>query len=74
MICPSCKSDLNGDLIYETFISQGMTPEKALETAKMYGANETTGRWGRQISIYCRDRDRTVEYLCPDCGHRWDRT
>ena len=74
MICPSCKSDLDGDLIYETFIGQGMTPEKALETANMYGATETSGWWGRVIGISCMDQDRTVEWMCPDCGHRWDRT
>ena len=74
MICPGCHTDLDGDLIYETFIGQGMTPEKALETAKMYGANETTGRWGREIGMSCMERDRVVEWMCPDCGHRWDRT
>lgn len=25
----------------------------------------------RTIGIY--DRDRTVEWMCPDCGHRWPR-
>lgn len=28
-------------------------------------------RWSRRIAIYCRDRDRTVAYRCPDCQHEW---
>ena len=27
----------------------------------------------REISVYCRDRDRTVAYRCPDCDHEWPR-
>ena len=74
MICPSCKSDLEGGLIFDTFMEKYGDRKKALEIADDYGATETTGRWGRQIGISCRDRDRIVEWLCPDCGHRWDRT
>ena len=25
----------------------------------------------REISIYDRDKDRTVAYRCPDCGFEW---
>lgn len=41
--------------------------------AEAYGATRTHGRWGRQIGIYSMERDRTVRYKCPDCGHEWDR-
>ena len=27
----------------------------------------------REIAIYDRDLDMTVEWKCPDCGHRWPR-
>ena len=27
----------------------------------------------RTIGIYDRNRDRTVAWHCPDCGHQWDR-
>ena len=28
----------------------------------------------RRISVYDRERDCTVAYLCPDCGHTWNRS
>lgn len=67
--CPNCKVDLEGDLIYDTFIGKGYSPEKALETAEMYGATKTTGRWDRRIGHYSMEFDRTVGWECPDCGH-----
>lgn len=73
MICPNCKTDLDGDLIYETFLAQGDTPEEALESAGLYGATETTGRWGRQIGQYDMETDRTSSWQCPDCKHVWGR-
>lgn len=71
MICPSCKSDLTGDLIYDTFFEKYGDEQKALETAAMYGATKTEGCWGREIAIYDIGKDRTVAYSCPDCGHQW---
>lgn len=73
MICPNCKADLDGDLIYDTFMEKHGDEQKALETAAMYGATKTEGRWGRQIGIYSVDKDRTVAHRCPDCGHTWGR-
>jgi hypothetical protein len=46
---------------------------KADETAEMYGATRTEGRWKRQIGLYSQERDRTVAYVCPDCNHEWGR-
>lgn len=71
MICPNCESNLEGDLIFDTFMKQYGDEEKALATAGMYGATKTEGRWKRQIGIYDMDRDRTVAWRCPDCGHEW---
>lgn len=73
MICPNCKSNLEGELIYETFLNKYVDEAKALETAAMYGATKTEGRWGREIAIYDMDRDRTVAHQCPDCNHQWGR-
>jgi DNA-directed RNA polymerase subunit RPC12/RpoP len=29
--------------------------------------------FSRLIGIYSREHDRTIEYVCPDCGARFDR-
>lgn len=71
MICPSCKTNLEGDLIFDTFMEKYSDEKKALETAAMYGATKTEGRWGREIAIYDLHKDRTTAYLCPDCRHQW---
>lgn len=73
MICPNCKADLAGELIYETFLAKYGDEKKALETAAMYGATKTEGRRGREIRIYDRERDMTIAYKCPDCNHQWAR-
>ena len=74
MICPSCKSDLRGELIYKFFFEKyNGDKEKALETASFYGATETTGYFGREIALYDMERDMTTQYMCPDCGHVWNR-
>lgn len=43
------------------------------EYAKAYGATRTRGQWGRAIGMYSLEEDRTVSYVCPDCGHEWAR-
>lgn len=73
MICPNCKNDLDSGLIYETFLAKYGNEKRALDIAAKYGATKTEGRWGRQIGIYDRDKDRTTHYKCPDCGHIWER-
>lgn len=73
MICQNCKADLDGGLIFDTFIEKYGEEQKALEAAAMHGATKTEGRWGRQIGIYRMDQDRTVVYRCPDCGYEWPR-
>jgi len=69
MICPHCKSDLEGGLIWETF-NNLHGPEKADEYAEMYGATRETGRWGREIGLEY-GRDRVEEFMCPDCRWKW---
>jgi len=69
--CPKCKVDLNGGSIYEHFLKEYGDEAKALEVAKMYGADKENGQWGRQIAMYDRDLDRTVAHKCPDCDHSW---
>ena len=73
MICPNCNANLEGDLIFEDFLELYGDEQKALETAAMYGATKTEGRWGREIGIYDIVRDRVAEWQCPDCGHVWLR-
>lgn len=47
--------------------------KRADRYAAAYGATRTTGQWGRQIGIYDMEKDRTVAWQCPDCGHQWPR-
>lgn len=55
--CPKCKADLDG----------GPIPEKIREHyAPPY-------RWSRKVGLYDQAADRTVSWLCPDCGHEWGR-
>lgn len=74
MICPNCKTNLEGDLIFDTFLEKYGDEEKALEAAAMYGATKTEGRWGREIGIYDREEDAVIAWQCPDCKHQWGRT
>lgn len=70
-ICPACKADLNGELIWETLRHRLGDMEATRVAQSFYGATRTEGRWGRQIAIYDQERDRTVAYRCPDCNHEW---
>lgn len=72
--CPACAADLNGGSIWQTFMDQTGDEAEADRIAEMYGANRTSGQWGRQIAIYSRETDRTVAYRRPDCDHEWSRT
>ena len=47
--CPNCGVDLDGGSIYEHFLKEYGDEAKALETAKMYGADKEHGQWGRAI-------------------------
>lgn len=73
MNCPNCKANLEGGLIFDTFLEMYGDETKALEVAAMYGATKTEGRWGREIGIYDREKDRTVAWQCPECNHQWGR-
>lgn len=55
--CPSCGVSWVG-------------AEIAPEHRHMYGG---VSHGSRQIGVYSRELDRTVEWLCPDCGTRWPR-
>jgi predicted RNA-binding Zn-ribbon protein involved in translation (DUF1610 family) len=72
--CPYCGSDMNGESIWQTFFDKYGDEQKADETAALYGATRTQGRWGRRIGLYSMELDRTVAWKCPDCGDEWDRT
>ena len=39
------------------------------EQQEAFGATH----FSRKISIYSREKDRTVAWLCPDCNHKWAR-
>lgn len=71
--CPNCKMNLDGDLIWDTFMERYGDEAKADETAAQYGATRNKGRWGKAISLYSLDEDRTVARKCPECDHQWER-
>lgn len=56
--CPQCGGDWR----------DGEIPEDKRET---YG--EAT-HFSKLIGIYDSHRDRTVEWMCPYCRHRWPRS
>lgn len=74
--CPHCNANLDGDLVISYPLSQGKSMEEALRYAASYsGWNEhgENNRWCRAIGIYSIEKDRTMEYMCPDCQQTWDR-
>ena len=73
MHCPHCNANLEGELIYQTFLKMYNDHEKARSTAALYGATETQGHWGREIGIQQADEDYVSEWECPDCGGKWMR-
>jgi hypothetical protein len=72
--CPNCNADLDGDSIWEHFFKETGDEREATKIADMYGATREKGKFGRQIGLYDRDKDRTVAWKCPDCEHVWERT
>ena len=74
--CPHCNANLDGDLIIDYPLSQGESREEALNYAAMYAGwdeHGETNRWGRAIGLYCREKDCTIGYRCPDCNWVWER-
>lgn len=71
--CPKCGTDLNGGSIWQTFFDKYGSEAEADRVAAMYGATKENGQWGREIGIYSMERDMTVAWRCPDCGHEWPR-
>lgn len=72
--CPKCNAGFETDDIYQHYLHEGKTPEEAKELAGFFGwTEEKPVRFSRAVSIYCWRQDRTVEWECPDCKHRWDR-
>jgi hypothetical protein len=72
--CPACDADLNGGSIWQTMLEQSNGDEaEADRKAETYGADRTTGQWGREINVYDRRADRVTGHMCPDCNHVWKR-
>lgn len=74
--CPHCNADLDGELIIDCFIKQGIEPEEAERIAASYAGWNQHGadnKFGRVLGIYCMEQDRVTEWKCPDCGKTWSR-
>jgi len=69
--CVHCGFDLNGEMIYDYFLKMNPGDSKqAVKTAAMYGATETTGRFGKAIYVkgYDSDYNKLKPYfMCPKC-------
>ncbi len=72
--CPSCNVNLWGDLIFDTFMKRYNDRDKALEAAAAYGATETTGHGKLYYGVYSQFQDRTVAFICSECGYQWKST
>lgn len=69
--CPKCNANMDGGDILEHFRSQDGNEERAKETASHYGYEPGRTQWCRAIGIYDLDKDRTVQWQCPECDHVW---
>jgi hypothetical protein len=56
--CPNCDANLVGDPIPE-------------QQRHHFGGKKN---FMRTIGLYDDDRDMTIAWRCPDCGHEWPRT
>lgn len=74
--CPHCNANLDGDLVINYPLSQGKSMDEALKYAHSYEGwdkYKILNRWNRAIALYDRDKDRSVDYRCPDCHGTWER-
>lgn len=59
--CPGCGADLDGGSMMK---SEG----GPLADDVVRGCYSPPYRWGREIMLVDRDRDRVTAWECPDCG------
>lgn len=70
--CPYCGTDLDGEDMVEAFVKQGKSLSEAHVYAMVYyGYREGTTKFGRVISLYDRESDRSFGCKCPDCNETW---
>jgi len=72
--CLHCGFNLNGERIYDYFLSKHFGDKaKASEYAEMYGAKEGYGRFGYEIYVKSYDKDyKKLEpyFQCPECSEK----
>lgn len=67
--CPHCRTLLDKEDIYEYFLEECGDPEKALETARLYGwGKDSPCCFSRTVGVYDYTKDITTHFLCPDCN------
>lgn len=80
--CPECGAQWQGDLIVDTFKAYrdagkefyaGKTDEEIeADVIRFYGGLDR--RWSNLIGVEVQGKyDGVSEWLCPDCGSKWDR-
>lgn len=56
--CPNCGADLRGERIPQEYIDKGYySPEDPY--------------YYRVIAEYSIELDRSTNWICPDCNHKW---
>jgi hypothetical protein len=71
--CEKCNLDFDAGKIWDYFFEQYKSEDAADKVASLFGATREKGRFGKKIGLYCRDKDRTLFYKCPECGHIEER-
>jgi hypothetical protein len=75
--CPECNSSWDAGSIFEALSKQDWwQKDMDLDGLKEYvkkGYGSEDARFSRQIGVSCIRKDRTIEWVCPDCDARWDR-
>ena len=72
--CKNCNLDFDGEDILLVLLRQNKSPKEALDIAeKFYGYKDGKTKFSKVIAVYSVELDRTVLYICPDCGYTWDR-
>ena len=68
LICPHCNFNLDGGDVYEKLLEIYKDQEKALAGAAEFGWTPTSKhRFTKILSIYCREKDATIGWICPHC-------
>lgn len=73
--CPNCKTDLDGELVIESFREMYENEKQALEACTYYAGytiHLLNNRWSRAISV--SNWGNHQFYVCPDCNTEFGKS